>query len=76
MANQTRWVFYISHELAKQGWAFRQGKRHVMFYPADKTKKPFTISSTPSDNYARNQAVRQLQKAGADLSNIKDVWGS
>lgn len=62
--SQTTWIKNILiPELVRQGWQFRYGK-HLMVYPADKTKAPFTIALTPSDRYGRENAMKQLKKSG------------
>lgn len=70
MADQSRWLKRVCAELVKQGWEYRWGRKHVVFYPADKTKHSFGCSITPSGRYGQENAIRQLEKAGANLNNI------
>lgn len=67
MADQSRWIERTVMELCRQGWQWRRTGAHVMVYPADKTKKPFPISITPSGRYGQKNAIRQLRKAGARI---------
>lgn len=67
MASQVKWVAHIVMKLKKQGWNARYGGKHVVLYPADKSKRCFTISTTPSDRYGQANAIRDIQKAGGVL---------
>lgn len=64
MADQARWVARTVQQLLRQGWDYRRDGAHVMVYPADKSKKPFPISITPSGRYGQVNAIRQIRKAG------------
>ncbi len=65
--NNFKWIEHAIEELTKQGWQYRYGKKHVMFYPANKKVKPFTVSGTPGDRYGRDNAIKQIRKAGGVL---------
>jgi hypothetical protein len=71
MADQTRWLGKIINRLKRQGWEFSYRGKHVIAYPADKSKGVFTISVTPSDRYGQAQAKRDLCKAGARADDLK-----
>lgn len=65
--NNISWVRETIVALEKQGWRVRWGSKHLFVYPADKTKKSFTVSTTPSDVYGRNNAIKQIRRAGGVL---------
>ena len=50
--------------LERQGWKVRWGRTHVMLYPADKTKQPFSVAGSPSDMHGRKHAIRDIRRAG------------
>ena len=67
MRNNASFLQRLIPDLQRQGWSYRQGKRHVVLYPADKTKKPFTVSMSPSDVHGRVNAIRDIEKAGGQV---------
>lgn len=59
-----RSILSLLHELQRQGWQVRRGSKHYVVYPADKTKRCFTISVSPSDRNAERQIMRELRMSG------------
>jgi len=71
MASHYTWLLEVLQELTEQGWQCRWGTKHVIVYPKDRTKKCFTISTSPSNAHAHNMVRRQIRNTGGNIHNIK-----
>lgn len=64
MADVHKLVERMLPALERQGWRWRYGTKHLVLYPADKTKRCFTVSLTPSDRYSMTNALKEIRKSG------------
>jgi hypothetical protein len=55
----------LVRKLEAQGWEFRQGSKHLVAYPADKSFGPIVITGTPGDVRSLRNLKAQLRRAGA-----------
>lgn len=54
----------VNHQIEHLGWRYEKGGRHPKLYPADITKSPITLASTPSDYRAIKNFIAQIRRAG------------
>lgn len=50
--------------VSNQGWGYSRQRRHPVLYPADATKAPLTVPTTPSDVRAFKNWVSQVRHRG------------
>lgn len=53
--------------VVRQGWRYDDGRRrggHPMLFPADSSKGPVTLSTTPGDHRAFRNTVSRVRHAG------------
>jgi hypothetical protein len=58
----------IAEELVNnQGWRYEHGKKHATLYPADRTKGPIIVPTSPSDARSFKNFVATVRRAGGDI---------
>lgn len=56
----------ITELVSNQGWRYRyrKGGRHPMLYPADRSKSPMTVPTTPSEQRSFANFLAEVRRAG------------
>ncbi|HET9893725.1 MAG TPA: hypothetical protein VFQ44_02080 [Streptosporangiaceae bacterium] len=50
--------------VANQGWGYKHGGKHATLYPADKTKSPVIVPTTPGDHRALKNFIAAVRQRG------------
>lgn len=55
----------VQELVANQQWRYRwEGGRHPMLFPADRTKSPLAVPTTPGDQRAIRNFITDVRKRG------------
>ena len=54
----------LTEQVLAQGWTIRQGGKHWVLYPADRTQRPITVPGTPGDHRSAKNFRSMLRRAG------------
>jgi hypothetical protein len=54
----------LVEQVLAQGWTIRDGGKHWVLYPADRSHRPIPVPGTPSEYRSYNNFRAQLRRAG------------
>jgi hypothetical protein len=54
----------VEELVTNQEWRYSTAKRHPTLYPPDRSQRPLTLSSTPSDRRAFQNFIARVRQRG------------
>lgn len=72
MPAKHRKMVFLAARLSREGWTVKYHGRHIVFYPADRAKKPVVAGTTTSSWTGATTLVSKFRSAGADVK-LSDV---
>lgn len=63
----------VNHQVDKLGWRYRViGKGHPHLYPADPSRRPIGVPTTPGDHRSLKNFIAQVRRAGGEWPPEKE----